>query len=98
MRLMDDSVEVQGTSADLACYVNLSRYRTPRVGISAKKVTAAAIGRRYQLRRLHDTTRLQAALIFEDFDVDASDLLDSRRRIRLRSKWMIPNGQEVARG
>lgn len=95
MHLDDDTVELLGTSADLGYYVNASRYYTNSIGIAATKIVAAAVGRRYPMRRLHEQTRLKAAIIYDQFGVDASDLLEGCERIRLRSAWMMQNGQGV---
>jgi hypothetical protein len=89
MALTTSTVTLRGTSAEFAVTVNRARYFAG-LSIRARRLLPDVLGRPYALRRIQADTRLRAAILCEQFGLDASGLLDDGERVRLESAWLFP--------
>lgn len=85
------TVTLRATNPELATLINHCRLGTQPRGTLCHTLVQHALGLPERPKRLKSAVRLQAALIYERFDVDASELLESPVRARLVSKWNIVN-------
>ena len=88
---------LRSTFPDLAVRVNRLRHGTPRCGYEARVLLTAAIGHKRVPGRVTEKMRWQAAWRLEDFDVEASALLEADGRIHPQSRWRLrlPDAEPV---
>lgn len=90
MQVRDPLTWLRGTSPQLASVVNRLRLgRQSRGGWCTYRLVQAALGLAEPPIRLSDNRLVAAAEMFEAFHVDASDLLERRRRTHMRSRWFL---------
>ena len=87
----ENLVPLRATFPDLALRVNRLRHGTPRCGYDARVLLLAAIGQRRMPGRVTGKMRWQAACRLDNFDIEASALLEADGRIHPVSKWRFPD-------
>jgi len=94
-----EGVSLEAHSPDFARVINNTRYGTGRRGFLVRSLIADVSGMAQPPKRITEQMRMNAALLLESYQVDASDVLDERKDYaRLWSQWNIdtPPAQLVA--
>lgn len=85
------SVLLLPASPDVAQITNRSRLGCAKKGYSYRRLAQAFTPGR-PTGRITDDRRLEIAEEMEKLDLDASEILDGRRFVHVRSKWRMPEG------